>query len=169
MLKISIYFAAKSLAAPTTAGLTEYRKRLSKSCQFNWSAGISPQVKANPTVGAKAGLSDEHSKIQVILLDRKGQTLTSPQLAQQIQLWASQGKSHLVLLIGKTPEDTVPGSRGTDSESGKSQVRSEVLHSDDVFSLSLSPLALSVDVAGLLTAEQIYRAFRILENQPYHK
>jgi 23S rRNA pseudoU1915 N3-methylase RlmH len=35
--------------------------------------------------------------------------------------------------------------------------------------LSLSPLALSADLVALLAAEQIYRAFRILGNQPYHK
>ena len=148
MIKIVIHFSAKSLSAPTTAGLNEYKKRLSKSCQFSWS------------VGEKQQLPGERSKSQVIRLDRTGANLTSPQLAQHIQLWASQGKSQLVWLVGEFPEKA-------DADSDADPVSSESL--SDEFSLALSPLALSLNVAGLLLAEQIYRAFRILENQPYHK
>lgn len=156
MLKISLLFTHQTLTAPTTAGLTEYRKRLSKSCQLNWTTGASA---SNPAM-------DGQSRAQIILLDRNGQTLTSPQLAQQIQLWSTQGKSHLVWVLGDLLQ--TPVNRDPHDPKGPSGSCLEST-TDHVYRLSLSPLSLSADVAGLLTAEQIYRAFRILENQPYHK
>lgn len=35
--------------------------------------------------------------------------------------------------------------------------------------LSITPLSISSDLLGTLLVEQIYRAFRILSNAPYHK
>jgi 23S rRNA pseudoU1915 N3-methylase RlmH len=173
MLKISLYFTQKTLTPSTTAGLAEYRKRLSKSCQLNWTTSI-----ANETVA-----QHEPIKTQMIRLVHNGQTLTSPQLAQQIQRWTNQGKSHLVWIFGNPGDDQ--SSSGQLSKDQRSAAQQSVAiqsvdqpvdqqpeapqPSSDDFNFSLSPLALSGDVAGLLTAEQIYRAFRILENQPYHK
>lgn len=87
-------------------------------------------------------LSD--SKIKVLALDRKGASMTSKALATQFQAWMTQGISQVVLLMGPSP---VP----IDS------------------SLALSPVQLSGEVASVLAAEQLYRAFRILNHQPYHK
>ena len=136
MLKITLLFACKKLAAPTLAGLQEYKKRLSQSCQLDWKTGVEP-----PSDG------DSNSQLQIIHLERTGPSLTSPELASQIQTRMTSGTSHLVFYVG-----VLKKGRGLFFEK-----------------LSLSPVALASNTAGLLMAEQIYRAFRILEGKAYHK
>lgn len=136
MLKITLFFAAKKLTAPTLAGLQEYKKRLSQSCQLEWKTAV-----------AAVAMSADLLHFQSILLDRGGQSLKSPELASQIQTWMTSGKSQLHLYVGVLPKESEP-----------------ILER-----LSLSPVALGENTAGLLMAEQIYRAFRILEGKAYHK
>ena len=139
MLKVTLLFAAKKLSAPTLAGLQEYKKRLSQSCQLDWKTSVEPPE----------GVAQNNSSGQVhmILLDQNGQSYSSPELASQIQTLMTSGTSQLVFYMG------VP-SRG---------------HPPACSTLSLSPATLSSNTAGLLVTEQIYRAFRILEGKSYHK
>lgn len=146
MLKITLLFSSKKLAAPTLAGLQEYKKRLSQSCQLDWKTGVEPPAGEN---GRRPGESSPIGQVQVlsIQLDRTGPACTSPELARQIQTWMASGTSQLEFYVG-----------GQEKGAG--------LFCD---TLSLSPVALSSNTAGLLITEQIYRAFRILEGKSYHK
>jgi len=145
MLKITLLFTGKKLSKTALAGLQEYKKRLSQSCQLDWLTGVEPPAD-NDTSGYE---SSQSSQIQVmtIILDRTGQSFSSPEFASQIQTYMTSGTSQLVFYVG------VPN-LGRRPKFG---------------TLSLSPVALSSDTAGLLLAEQIYRAFRILEGKSYHK
>ena len=145
MLKVTLLFTEKKLSKPALAGLQEYKKRLSQSCQLDWLTGVEPPAD-NDTSGYE---SSQSSQIQVmtIILDRTGQSYTSPEFASQIQTYMTSGTSQLVFYMG------VP-SRG---------------HPPACSTLSLSPATLSSNTAGLLVTEQIYRAFRILEGKSYHK
>ena len=94
MLKVTLCFAGKEIAGTTLAGLQEYKKRLSKSCQLDWKTAVAgpPDTAANQAS-------------QAILLDPAGQSYSSPELASQVQTWMSQGKSQLSIYIGlQAPE-----------------------------------------------------------------
>ena len=143
MLKVTLLFVGKKIAAPTLAGLQEYKKRLSQNCQLGWKTGVEPPALSETS----GGETSQAGQILTVLLDRTGQSYTSPELARQIQTWMTSGTSQLMFYIG------VPN-LGRRPKFG---------------TLSLSPVALSSDTAGLLMAEQIYRAFRILEGKAYHK
>ncbi len=86
----------------------------------------------------------------LILLDERGKMLTSVQWSQQFQQCMNQGVKTLVILIG--------GAFGvTDA------VRKRANQC-----WSLSALVFPHQLVRLIAAEQVYRAFSILNNSPYH-
>lgn len=86
----------------------------------------------------------------LILLDEGGRQYDSIQWSQQFQQLMNQGTRTLVLLIG--------GAFGV-SDTVKKQARQ---------CWSLSPLVFPHQLVRLILAEQVYRAFSILNNSPYH-
>ncbi len=84
------------------------------------------------------------------LLDSRGQTLTSPQIAQYLGVQRDAGTQELVLAIGP------PGGW---SASARAQAR--VL-------LSLGAITLPHELALAVLTEQVYRALTILAGHPYH-
>ena len=86
----------------------------------------------------------------LVLLDERGKLLSSPQWAQQFQQCMNQGVKTLVILIG--------GAYGvTDAVKARANQ-----------CWSLSNLVFPHQLVRLITAEQVYRAFSILNNSPYH-
>ena len=86
----------------------------------------------------------------LVLLDERGKMLSSPQWAHQFQQCMNQGIKTLVILIG--------GAFGvTDA------VRQRANQC-----WSLSHLVFPHQLLRLVAAEQVYRAFSILNNSPYH-
>lgn len=86
----------------------------------------------------------------LVLMDERGKMLTSPQWAQQFQNMMNQGTKTLVILIG--------GAFGVTDEVRK--------QAKQVW--SLSNLVFPHQLVRLILAEQVYRAFSILNNTPYH-
>jgi len=86
----------------------------------------------------------------LILLDERGKMLTSPQWAQQFQQCMNQGVKTMVILIG--------GAFGV-SDAVKKRAQQ---------CWSLSALVYPHQLVRLVVAEQVYRAFSILNNSPYH-
>lgn len=86
----------------------------------------------------------------LILLDERGKQLNSIQWSQQFQQCMNHGVKTLVLLIG--------GAFGVTE-----QIRKQA---KQVW--SLSPLVFPHQMVRLILAEQVYRAFSILNNSPYH-
>jgi len=86
----------------------------------------------------------------LVLLDERGKKLDSVQWSQQFQGMMNQGVKTLVILIG--------GAFGV-SEAVKEKARQ---------TWSLSPLVFPHQMVRLIVAEQVYRAFSILNNSPYH-
>jgi len=86
----------------------------------------------------------------LILLDERGKMLSSPQWAQQFQHLMNQGTKTVVILIG--------GAFGV----------SEAIRQKAHQTWSLSHLVFPHQLVRLLVAEQVYRAFSILNNSPYH-
>lgn len=86
----------------------------------------------------------------LILLDERGKKLDSVQWSQQFQNLMNQGTKTLVILIG--------GAFGV-SDAVKEKAKQI---------WSLSPLVFPHQMVRLIVAEQVYRAFSILNHSPYH-
>jgi 23S rRNA (pseudouridine1915-N3)-methyltransferase len=87
----------------------------------------------------------------VIALDVKGRSWSSEELATSFREWELSGQNRIAFVIG--------GDLGFSRAVGtQSHMR-----------LSLSPMTFTHPMARLLLLEQVYRAFRILRGEPYHK
>lgn len=86
----------------------------------------------------------------VVLLDPRGQMVDSERLADTLSGWLMQG-APLALLIG-----------GADGFGPQVQARAQARW-------SLSPLTFPHMLARVLVLEQLYRAFSLLHNLPYHR
>jgi len=87
----------------------------------------------------------------VIALDVQGQTWSSEELAGVFRQWELAGQNNLAFVIG-----------------GDLGLSHAVLERSDM-QLSLSKMTFTHPMARILLLEQIYRAFRILRGEPYHK
>ena len=87
----------------------------------------------------------------VITLEIKGKELSSEQLADKISQLGINGTSHLIFVIG--------GSLG---------LHKSVLERSN-FALSFSPMTFPHQLMRVILLEQIYRSYRIINNEPYHK
>jgi len=94
------------------------------------------------------------SKLQntddLVLLDDKGKQFTSIEFSQYLQKKMNSGIKQLVLVIG--------GPYGF----------SDTVYKKAIAKISLSKMTFSHQMIRLFTVEQIYRAFTILKNEPYH-
>ncbi len=88
---------------------------------------------------------------RVILLDERGEMMTSTEMATLIERWQMTGTKRLAFVIG--------GFAGVDDET-KRQAH---------LKLSLSRLTLTHELARVILTEQIYRALTIIAGLPYHK
>lgn len=86
----------------------------------------------------------------LVLLDERGKQFNSVQWSQQFQQMMNQGVKTCVLLIG--------GAFGV-TEAVRKQAKQ---------TWSLSSLVFPHQLVRLIVAEQVYRAFSILNNSPYH-
>ncbi len=86
----------------------------------------------------------------VVLLDDKGQNFTSLEFASWLERRLAQGGRRICFVIG-----------------GAYGFSASVRARGDEF-LSLSPMIFSHQIIRAIFAEQLYRAFSILNNGPYH-
>jgi 23S rRNA (pseudouridine1915-N3)-methyltransferase len=87
----------------------------------------------------------------VVALAIEGKTLSSPELASCLQGWMNEGRGKFSFVIG--------GSLG---------LSMEVLSRAD-YSLSFGKMTFSHQLFRVMLLEQLYRAFKIMNNEPYHK
>jgi len=87
----------------------------------------------------------------VITLEIEGKLLSSEDFAEKIRKITLSGQNQIIFVIGSA-----------EGMHQKIKARSD-------FALSLSPMTFVHQMARLILAEQIYRAFKILKNEPYHK
>jgi 23S rRNA (pseudouridine1915-N3)-methyltransferase len=87
----------------------------------------------------------------VIALDVQGQTWSSEELAGAFRQWELAGQNNLAFVIG-----------------GDLGLSPAVLSGSDM-RLSLSKMTFTHPMTRIILLEQVYRAFRILRGEPYHK
>ena len=87
----------------------------------------------------------------VITLEIEGKMLDSVELSEKINKIGVSGKGHIAFIIG--------GSLGLSKE----------VKSRSDFKLSFSKMTFPHQLMRVILLEQIYRSYRILGNEPYHK
>lgn len=141
-------------------GIEEYSKRLSRYTKIEIIEVKDEPTKENASESEDEMVKDAEgerilNKIKaddyVYLLAINGQMLSSPELAKSMQSQMTRGKSTLVFVIG--------GSLGT----------SEAVNKRANQAVSFGKMTLPHQLMRLVLTEQIYRAFRIQNNEPYHK
>lgn len=159
-MNISIITIGKLKEKYLKQGIQEYLKRLSsyakveiieladEKARENLSESEMEQVKQKEGERILAKISDD---THVIALAINGKQKSSEELAKEIDSLATYGKSKIAFVIG--------GSLGLSSEVMK---RSNA-------ALSFSKMTFPHQLMRLVLVEQIYRAFRIIRNEPYHK
>lgn len=87
----------------------------------------------------------------VCILDVKGRSVSSPQIAEKIENWQNRGLKEIAFVIG-----------------GAEGLASGVVEKAD-YSLSLSFLTFTHEAARVILLEQLYRAYTIIRGFPYQK
>ncbi|MGI6778231.1 MAG: 23S rRNA (pseudouridine(1915)-N(3))-methyltransferase RlmH [Acetivibrionales bacterium] len=159
-MKITIVAVGKLKEKYLKDGISEYSKRLSRFCSLeiievadekapeNLSAAEEANVKA---AEAERILKRIKEGSLVIALDVKGSSFDSEAFAAKFQSFFISGGSHITFIIG--------GSLGLDEELlKKARLR-----------FSLSSLTFPHQLTRLILMEQIYRAFKIINGETYHK
>ncbi len=159
-MKITICCVGKIKEKFYSQAIEEYSKRLSKYCtlEIKEAADEKTPDSASDTVNRmikeKEGdrlLSNIKDDSYVIALAIDGKMLDSVELSEKIDNLMLSGKSDIVFVIG--------GSLGLDKR---------VLDRAD-YKLSFSKMTFPHQLMRVILLEQIYRSFRIMKNEPYHK
>ena len=140
--------------------IAEYQKRLSRYCKLQMIEVADEKTKENASeaendlIRKKEGerlLKHIKDSDYCITLEIDGKMLTSEGLSKEIDRLGLAGKSSLVFVIG--------GSIGLDTA---------VLKRSD-YALSFSKMTFPHQLMRVILLEQIYRAYRIMRGEPYHK
>ena len=159
-MKITVLCVGKVKEKFFTDAIKEYSKRLSRYCKLEivevadekTPDGVSElvvsQIKEKEAERMEKYLPDS---AYVIALAIEGKKLTSEKLAEKIDSLGISGTSHLVFLIG--------GSLGMSDRLLK---RADYL-------LSFSDMTFPHQLMRVILLEQVYRSYRIIHGEPYHK
>ncbi len=159
-MKITIITVGKVKESYFRGAIEEYSKRLSKYCKLDIvevadektpdkaSETEEAQIKAKEAERIMKHVRDD---AYVIALAIEGKQLDSVELADKIEMLGVQGTSHIQMIIG--------GSLG---------LHQSVLSRAD-YKLSFSKMTFPHQLMRVILLEQIYRAYRIISHEPYHK
>ena len=143
-----------------TDAIAEYSKRLSRYCRLEIIQVADEKTPDGASEAQERQIKEkEGSRIlaqikdgaYVIALAVQGIMLSSEQLAGKLNRLGVDGQSQIVLIIG--------GSLG---------LSDEVLKRAD-YHLSFSPMTFPHQLMRVILLEQIYRSYRIISGEPYHK
>lgn len=137
-------------------GYAEYAKRLPKSCALNLIE--LPMAQRGKSGSADKYKAEEAKKImaaipkgaQLIVLDEHGQQVTTKGLADKLEDWLGSGQD-VALVVG--------GPDGLEQS----------LIQQATWKWGLSKLTMPHPMVRILVAEQIYRAYSVINNHPYHR
>jgi 23S rRNA (pseudouridine1915-N3)-methyltransferase len=137
-------------------GYSEYAKRLPTECALRLIEV--PAGKRGKNADIARLIRDESERMlaaipkgaAVLALEVGGRSWSTEQLAQNLDDWMGSGRD-LALLVGG------PDGLGVAARKAADQL------------WSLSPLTLPHPLVRVVLAEQIYRAWSILRNHPYHR
>ena len=149
-MKITICCVGKIKEKFYSQAIEEYSKRLSKYCKLEIKEAADEKTpdSASDTVNR---MIKEKEGDRLLSFIKDGKMLDSVELSEKIDNLMLSGKSDIVFVIG--------GSLGLDKR---------VLDRAD-YKLSFSKMTFPHQLMRVILLEQIYRSFRIMKNEPYHK
>ena len=140
--------------------ISEYSKRLSKYCKVNIVEVSDEKTPDNASEKKELAIKEKEGDLilkhikdnmYVVALDLKGENLTSPEFAEFIRKLGVKGESNITFVIG--------GSLG---------IAEKVLRRAN-YKLCFSKMTFPHQLFRVMLLEQIYRGFRIIKGEPYHK
>lgn len=159
-MNISVLCVGKVKESYYRDAIAEYLKRLSKYCKIevievadektpeHASEAVALQIKAKEAERLMKHIKDD---MFVIALAIEGKKLDSVSLSQKIEQLGITGKSNITFVIG--------GSLG---------LHTDIMNRAD-FQLSFSDMTFPHQLMRVILLEQIYRSYRIMNKEPYHK
>ena len=159
-MKVTVVAVGKLKEKYLKEGISEYSKRLSRFCELqivevedeqapeNLSEAQGIQVKKRE---AERIIKKVKEGSALVVLDLKGKKLNSEGFADKLNSFFISGKSHITFVIG--------GSLGLDDE---------LVQKAD-FRLCLSDMTFPHQLARLILLEQVFRVFKIMSGETYHK
>jgi 23S rRNA (pseudouridine1915-N3)-methyltransferase len=155
-MKITVLCISKTSDAYILEGMSEFQKRLKHFIKVEWIE--LPEVKNRKNLSQEQLLAMEEELFlkqlnntdNIYLLDENGKEYTSRQFSSFISKKMIASTSNLVFLIG--------GPYGF----------SEGMYAKSEGKISLSKMTFTHQMVRLFFLEQLYRAFSIIKNLPYH-
>ena len=160
VMRISIACVGKIKEKFWRDAISEYEKRLGKYCRLEFlevadektpngaSEVLEEQIKEKE---ARRLLEKIREDAFVCTLEIEGKRMTSEGFARWMEGLTVKGTSHIVFVIG--------GSLGLHESMRR---RSDM-------ALSFSDMTFPHQLMRVILVEQVYRAFRIIQGEPYHK
>ena len=155
-MKVLLYQVGKTKISYIEQGINDYAKRISKYIPFKIITLPDMKYSKNQSVEILKIRESENIKTKlkntdyVILLDERGNQYNSVDFSRFIQDKLSCSKQQLVFIIG--------GAYGF----------SEELYQYSDEKISISKMTFSHQLFRLIFLEQLFRAFTILNGEPYH-
>ena len=159
-MKITLRTVGKIKEKYLKDAIAEYSKRLSKYCKLEIIEVADEKTPDNASEVVENVIRDKEGErllkyvkddAFVITLEIKGKMMTSEELAEKIDTLGIRGVSHIMFIIG--------GSIG---------LGEDVIKRSD-FALSFSKMTFPHQLMRVILLEQIYRSYRIISGEPYHK
>ena len=145
-MKVTILAIGKcKKGSPEDLIIKEYQKRMS------WGFEIKEKDNDEPKKEAEFLLSHIPSGAKVVVLDERGENMSSLDFANKIGDWQLKGAAQICFLIG-----------GADGHTDEVRKRADLL-------LSFGKLTMPHMLIRAVLSEQIYRAETILKGHPYHR
>ena len=154
-MKLRIVAVGHKMPAWISAGCDEYIKRMPREATLQL-VELKPDKRAAGKGGEQvreaeaSRILEAVDKDYLIALDEHGQTVTTQQCADKFKGWLNLGRD-VSFVIG-----------GADGLHPSVKQRADWMW-------SLSPLTLPHGMVRVMLAEQLYRAWSVINNHPYHR
>jgi len=145
-MKHQILVAGKPALAYAKTGTAEYLKRLTRYGSYELKL-----LKDGSSVDVSQRLRDASEGTLRIVMDERGENLTTSQLTKKVQEWEMRGIKRASYLIGASNGHT------------------KALRDEAHLVWALSPLTLQHELALVVLLEQLYRVATIQRGEPYHR
>ena len=159
-MKITILCVGKIKEKFYRDAVAEYEKRLSRYCRFEVTEVADEKTPDHASENMELLIKEKEAErmekylkegAYVIALAIEGKQLDSVELSQKIDSLGTSGTSHIIFVIG--------GSLG---------LAERILKRAD-YKLSFSKMTFPHQLMRIILSEQIYRSYRIINHEPYHK
>ena len=155
-MQLLIVAVGHKMPAWIETGFQEYAKRMPPELRIVLKEIKPVERSGSKTAATAMALERERieavlpKNVRIIALDERGRDLTSVGLSQQLQAWQLDG-GDTALLIG-----------GADGLDPGLKAKAESL-------IRISSMTLPHGIVRVMLAEQLYRAWSITQNHPYHR